>query len=102
MGNNVEELLGLVRFPDVTAMMPHIGDQNTMTNTITREEVADALFVLAEQYFEESNEVTAMRLVEAALTLSGISMEDIAGGIMSDQGWAAAADEYVPTPLKNP
>lgn len=73
-----------------------------MTNTITREEVADALFVLAEQYYEEFNEVTAMRLVEAALMLSDISMDDIAAATMSEQGWAAGADDDVPTPRITP
>ena len=74
-----------------------------MTNTITREEVAEALFTLAQQYFDECNEITAMRLVEAALTLSGdIGMAEIADAIMADQGWNSAADEYVPTPRITP
>ena len=54
-----------------------------MTNIITADDVAEAMFILAAEYDAEGNKSAAAKLVDAALTLPDTSLARLAEIIMS-------------------
>ena len=54
-----------------------------MTNIITADDVAEAMFILAAEYDAEGNKSAAAKLVDAALTLPDTSLARLAEIMMT-------------------